>query len=541
MQNFLSKNFKTLLAIAIVLNATALFTGVFTGDSALYADVAKSMAQKNDWLNLFAYGHDWLDKPHFPFWMTALSFKVFGINAFAYKLPAFIFWLIGLYYSFRLATNIYGKAIAQATVLIDAIALHGVIANFDVRAEAYLAALIIAAIYFIYRLLDSNSWEYYLGAALFAGCAVMTKGLFVLITILAGFILYWIIEKDWKQFIRPKWYLLLLLVLIAITPEMYALYTQFDLHSEKIVFGRTHVSGIKFFFWDSQFGRFFNTGPIKGKGDISFFLHTTLWAFLPWSIVLVFSLFKKSSSGNKRWIIIGSALVTFIVFSLSKFQLPHYIIILFPQFSMICAVYLLELKKEKTIKILSIVQQVIFYIAVVLIALLAYLIDIKTWLNILLVTVFLVIVFFVLRKKNKNCNIFYYSYAFAGILYLFMNLLFYPFLLTYQSGEKAAKDVDSMQNTTIGMVHYYSNDFRFSSKKPVAYLETFDSAETFLHRPSTVAFIRQPELDSLKMRNDNVKILKTYNDFHVTQLTLKFLNAKTRAQVLKKTYLISLQ
>lgn len=71
-----------------------------------------------------------------------------------------------------------------------------------------------------------------------------------------------------------------IILLIFISPELICLYIQFDSHPEKIVFGNTHVSGIRFFFWDSQFGRFFNTGPIKGKGD-PFFLYAHVIVGLP--------------------------------------------------------------------------------------------------------------------------------------------------------------------------------------------------------------------------------------------------------------------
>ncbi|AYD46226.1 glycosyl transferase [Arachidicoccus soli] len=542
---FLNKNFKILLGIAILLNATALFTGVFVGDSALYADVSKYIVQKNDWLNLYAYGSDWLDKPHFPFWVAALSFKVFGVNAFAYKLTAIVFWLIGMLYTFKLSNLIYNKTVAQITVLIYAIALHGVIANFDVRAEPYLTALIIGALYYIYKLTDGNNWKYYCLAALFIGCALMTKGLFVLISIGGGLVIYWIIAKDWKQFINPKWYLLLLLSFIVILPELYALYTQFDLHPEKLVFGRHNVSGLRFFFWDSQFGRFFNTGPIKGSGDKTFFLHTTLWAFLPWSVLFVFSLFRRNKIANpKRWIIAGSALLTFILFSLSKFQLPHYIIILFPHFSMFTAAYFYSLKDKKSFKSFAITQQVIFYIAIAMVILLAYITGLDTAFVISLALAAFIISLFLFRRKQNGEKIFFYSYAFAIVLYLFMNLCFYPFLLNYQGGSSAAKYTNEIQSTIkLGMSGYSvsATTFRFNSDKPVTYLADINQVNRFLQVPHSAVFIEQSNLDSLKMMNKNVEVLQEFDDFHVTQLTLKFLQQSTRKSAVGKTYLVVLK
>jgi len=64
-------------------------------DSALYAQISKSFVTTHNWWDIYVNGHDWLDKPHFPFWICALSMQIFGINAFAYKLPSllFFYWL----------------------------------------------------------------------------------------------------------------------------------------------------------------------------------------------------------------------------------------------------------------------------------------------------------------------------------------------------------------------------------------------------------------------------------------------------------------
>jgi hypothetical protein len=93
---------------------------------------------------------------------------------------------------------------------------------------------------------------------------------------------------------------MVVLILLFITPELYSLYTQFDIHPEKVVFGRTNVSGLKFFFWDSQFGRFFNTGPIKGNGEPTFFLHTTLWPFYPGLLFFMWQYLIYFANGNMQ-------------------------------------------------------------------------------------------------------------------------------------------------------------------------------------------------------------------------------------------------
>src|SRR5262249_10228564 len=153
----------------------------------------------------------------------------------------------------------------------------------------------------------------------------------------------------------------------------------FDLHPEKVVFGRTHVSGIRFFFWDSQFGRFFNTGPIKGSGDPFFYFHTLLWAFLPWSLLLYAATIQKCRRAASPatipgdWICLGGALASFIVFSLSRFQLPHYLNILFPFFAILTAEYLYGIRSPRTQKIVRILQDSINILLPILVLLLCWL------------------------------------------------------------------------------------------------------------------------------------------------------------------------
>src|SRR5882757_7751344 len=92
------------IGMAVAVNLSALFVPIIGPDGTLYASIAKTMVQRNNYVELFAYGQDWLDKPHFPFWVTALFFKCFGFKTWAYKLPGILFVLIGAIY-----TYLFGK------------------------------------------------------------------------------------------------------------------------------------------------------------------------------------------------------------------------------------------------------------------------------------------------------------------------------------------------------------------------------------------------------------------------------------------------
>ena len=581
---WLQKWFIGLLIPAILINAGGLFIDILEPDGALYATIAKTIARSGDFINLRVEGRDWLDKPHFPFWMAALSFRIFGIHAFAYKLPALLFWGAGAWYTYRLALSLYGKPVAQLATLIYVSAAHLVISNNDVRAEPYLTGLVIGAVYHFHkmsrirpgsRMLPASLLPHLVAGSLLAACAIMTKGPFVLITIGAGFILDWIIGRQWYPFLSIRWWIALLLIAFFTIPELYCLYVQFDLHPEKEVFGHTGVSGIRFFFWDSQFGRFFNTGPIKGSGDPFFYFHTLLWAFLPWSLLLYAAVVQKcrsirrSATDARRlmastahgadtpagsqtpgvlpgdYICLGAALASFALFSLSRFQLPHYLNILFPFFSILTAGYLYDIHRSLTQKIIRIIQQFINILLPLLLVFLTWLVHFNGWPLLLLTILFLTLLSFWLFGGKDLPAIITRSFYTALLAYAFVNFCLYPAILRYQAGTQAGRYVGTYQSgiamtnpdgssDTIYLLQEApdSYSFQFDCHLPVERVP-LDSLPALLTNHPVWVYAPSSFAGSLRQKGLRTVTLHQFPNFHVSQLTGEFLNYRTRPSTLE--------
>ena len=531
-----------LLGVAVLLNFSGLFIPIMAADAARYASIAKTMVVNNNYLELYCDGVDWLDKPHFPFWLTALSFKIFGINTWAYKLPGILFMLMGAWYTYLLGKRLYNKEIALWAVLILLTAEHIILSNNDVRAEPYLTGLIIASVYHFYGAYKDGSLLQLVLGSLFAGCAVMTKGIFALIPIggaIAGELL---IKKDWRNLFHWRWLVAGVLTLVFMLPELYALYYQFDLHPEKIVFGTTNVSGLKFFFWDSQFGRFFNTGPIKGQGDPFFFVHTTLWAFLPWSVMLYITLFvfiRKHSRAprNAEWLTVCGSLLTFIVFSASQFQLPHYLNIVFPFFAILTAQYLYGINSPGTIKKLFTTQIVI--ISLLLIAVIAihflYRPESFPMIATILIIAFVALLLFSGKwfPTTVKENILYKSIMAIVAVNLYLNLVFYPSLLNYQAGSEAAFWINKTNTNRLPVATmHYSYPFQFYLQQP---LELQYATKKYPPVPFLV-YLTEDDKKQLEAEGRPMQILKQFDNFTISMLDMQFVNKDTRAKSLKKTY-----
>jgi 4-amino-4-deoxy-L-arabinose transferase-like glycosyltransferase len=514
-----------MIGLLIFMHMTGLPVTIMEPDGALYAGIAKHMVQHHDYLNLVADGHDWLDKPHFPFWMAALSYLLFGFTSFAYKLPAFLFLMLGVVYTYKFAKDllVYSEKVALWAVCIFLSAEHLVISSTDVRAEPYLTGLIIASVYHLYK-------RQLIPGALFAAFAVMTKGPFALVPIGFSFIGQYTFTRQWKELFHWRWLVVALLIGIFITPELYALYQQFDAHPEKVVFGQTGVSGIRFFFWDSQFGRFMNNGPIKGHGDPSFFLHTVLWAFLPWSIFLYVAIvnFIRKRKSAPEYYCISAALSTFLLFSLSKFQLPHYLNIIFPFFAILTAKYIVDDVKEKVFRVTQYILMGIMGVAIIAIWAL-YRPEIHFWAVGLIVIGTAVFIWFPLKERPL---IFFRTCLAGFLLNIFLNGLFYPDVLRYQSGSTAAFYANKeLKGGAIGFYGVNSYAMEYYLDAPLLRYDTIPAG------PSLV-FTTAEHRDSLIARGYAVKEVKSFIQFPVTRLDLQFVNFYTRETALDKRFLI---
>jgi len=535
------------IAMAVCVNFSGLFITIIGPDGTLYANIAKTMVQRHDYVNLYSQWGDWLDKPHFPFWITALSFNLFGITTWAYKLPGILFMMMGAWYTYLFAKSLYNNEIALWSVLILLTAQHIILSNNDVRAEPYLTGLIIAAVYHLYRASSQNNYWQLLFGCIFTACAIMTKGMFAIIPICGAISGHLIITKQWKQLFHWRWLVAIILTLILILPEIYCLYQQFDLHPEKVIFGQKAVSGIRFFFWDSQFGRFFNTGPIKGHGDPSFFIHTTLWAFLPWSLLLFAAIFQFIRKGIKNvqafeWCCLCGSMLTFLLFSASKFQLPYYLNIVFPFFAIITAQYLYHLKSEKSIRAVRIAQVIIIVLLLTVVITLQYffLPEALSWSTGLILIALLVLLVTLPRSISTTA---YYRIGFRTLLIsfivnLYLNLAFYPSLLHYQAGSEAAVWINKNNPSKLPIAQSGDNPdaLAFYLDQPLTNINTDGTGKI---PPKPFLLLAQTEvINGLAAHGWHMDTVKTFDRYWISRLNLKFLNRSTRKKELTYSQLV---
>jgi 4-amino-4-deoxy-L-arabinose transferase-like glycosyltransferase len=542
--------FQIILVFALLVYALGIFVTLMEPDAVVYADIPMEMVNSGNYSEIRLKGNDWLDKPHFQFWLTAVSYKIFGINNFGYKFPAILFSMIAVLYVFLFGKRFYSIKHGTIAALILMTAQHFITSNNDVRAEPYLAALTIFSLYYFVLYLDKRKFIFMILCSIGMAGLLMTKGLYTLLPVVSGIGLSLFYEKKWKEIFHWQWLVILCITLLFTSPTLIAYYNQFDMHPEKVIFGETGVSGIKFFLWDSQWGRFSNTGPIQGEGDPLFFLHTMLWAFAPWALLAYSGIFVKikdivrGNYKNENYTIFGF-LVTFIIISLSKFQLPHYLNQLFPFMAIITSwVILTRIRNIRFLKTHFYLMMLIMVIFVLLLIVLhVYYFENLPNIDVLIIVMISIFisVFILIRERTLIKKLLIPPAIIILAVNYYLNRQFYPSLLHFQSESEMAYYVKTYKLPVDDLVTFEEEQWitDFQLKKVIPQYNEEDLSQ--INLTGRLVFTNPKGIKILENYGYSIEPVKSFKDFHVTTLNAEFLNKKTRANTLSDTFLVYIQ
>lgn len=531
-----------LLFVAVIYSAIGI--PIMEPDAAIYAEIAREMFANHSY-EITYQGEDWLDKPHLPFWLSALAYSVFGVTLLGYKLPAILASLLGLYYTYKFALRYYDLRVALLAVGVLISAEHFLLSLNDVRAEPFLMGFMAMAFYHLIVFFEDNKPRDFWLSALGAGLMIMTKGVFVLIPLFTAIFGAILLKKQFNELLRIRWYFWILITLAFTSPVIISYYLQFDAQPLKAVDLRewgvqTEVSGIKFFFWDSQFGRFFNTGPIQGEGRFDFYFHSLLWAFWPWGLLIYFAtghylykLVKKQPTAE--FYTLFAALPMFLVFSLSSFQLPHYLNILFPFMAIMSAAYLVRFFEwSKPLRWLHLGY---FWLAAgLLLAIPLIFNNFQLSLIGYLILAGIILLFSIQFINFRHFAVWIFI-SISLLVNLMINIEFYPKLLEYQTSTTAARYIENhpnLKDLPIASIGVSPRAIEFNLNRTLQPIELCQS------QPILILVNESKWNDFSQVCPNNMKLAEFY-DYPVTRLSPEFVKPETRNQVIDRVFLVKSQ
>jgi len=541
------------VAAACIVYVIGWFINVMDVDASQYASMSLEMLRKADYLHFTDRGVDYLDKPPMVFWTSGLSMSIFGINNVAYRIPAFLATLLTLYATYRLATVFYSAKTGFLAVCILATTQAVFLINHDVRTDTWLMCWFAFSMWqFAEHLNGGGNVPLLLGFA-GTGLAMLTKGPIGLIAPGMGVAMHLLLKRDWSNIFHFKWVAGLVVVAILLLPMAYGLYTQFDLHPEKVVNGNVGVSGLRFYFWTQSFGRI--TGEsIWDNGAGPFFLtHSTLWAFAPWSLLLIMAIGSEirgvyrhfmGKRKKREFFILFGFLLPFMALSSSKYQLPHYAFIVYPLGAIMTARYVMSrLHKLDRIKSDRIFQ-VHLGLVILCLATITYLV-IFAFPERMIVTAILAIlsvltfgfVHFGIRSRYAGILS---TITTAIFINLILNFIFYPELLRYQAGSELGS-IAQKQGVSDGTLFVYKGPYPYSLD---FYAQTLGKhvfkVEDVASQKNVWVVTGEQGIAEIRALRPDLTVLGESLDYPVSQLSLEFLDPRTRESTVRKAYLVKL-
>jgi len=528
-----------LFALLGLVYIAGLFVPLMDNDSGHHADIALRMYLTGDYVTLYDHRGDYIDKPHFLFWTSALSYHVFGVTSFAYRFPSFVFTILGTWSIFRLGKELYDHETGRLAALIAASSFCYILANNDVRMDAILTAAIAFATWQLVAYVHHRKFIFLIGSALGLAVGFCTKGHVGLVTPAAGIFFYILYKKDWKLLFDWRWLVVILLFAVFISPVVYCYYLQFNLHPEKISQGIKGVNGVKYILWSHSFDRIkgHERFGAVGKEDHFFFLHTFLWTFAPWCFLAFIALFIRLKNFFKRkeeWLSTAVFVMLAALINFSNFKLPHYLPILAPAASLMVAhLFVSKWNNDRwrnAFYMIQLVASILLFALAAVVNVWAF--PVKNTFVLVGVILLLAIVFYFLlsnsfSKGQKSISV---SVATIAFLFFLLNANFYPQLLTYQGGKPLAdmtrgivnpNDVYFWKNTFSSTYNFYSSSNR----------QVYDDSLKQQGKKFWLIYERsqQSQIDSLGFVFGKTF---TVQDYEITRLKKSFVDPATRKETL---------
>lgn len=263
-------------------------------DESRHGSNAFEMYHNHDFVNLY-YNHQpdtWISKPPLMTWFITLSYKLFGFNELALRLPSYLFALLFFYAFYKLVTLYHNSKTALYACLVTLsskliIGWHiGLTADYDIM----LVFLLTSSIYFFIKYIDFGDRYSIYYTALFTGLAFYCKGTAAFILI-PGFIIYILLKHRLRDITRSKDFYIATLLLILIIISWAVIQQTWGIRFQSSFYGGSNALSTLFF--DDTIRRLGDkTFQDKTNTDL-FFIFTALdvrlniWNYLLYTLLII--------------------------------------------------------------------------------------------------------------------------------------------------------------------------------------------------------------------------------------------------------------
>ncbi|HEU4889209.1 MAG TPA: glycosyltransferase family 39 protein [Thermoanaerobaculia bacterium] len=298
-----------MIALAIHLGSVPLMDA----DEGRNAEVAREMAETNDYVMPRLAGLPYLDKPVVYFAAEAAAMEVLGPTELAARLPAYLFTIATALVLFFHARNLIAPIVFLSMPLVVAFARTVI---FDSALMFFTTVALVA----FHRAIEERNRRWSMLAWTAMGFAMITKGPVAFVLVLFVVIPYAI----WRKAARVVFPIVGLVLFLAVTLPW--------------VWGVSQVvpEFLRYVLVTETAARM-ATDELKRTGPPWYFIPYLLAGALPWSIVAIASWkrYRRPDPTVVYWLL--AIAIPFLFFSLSQSKRPQYVLPLMPAIALLIA------------------------------------------------------------------------------------------------------------------------------------------------------------------------------------------------------------
>lgn len=354
--------------IAIFLISSLFYLGLaFTRplaspDEGRYVEIPREMVADGDYITPRLNGMPYFYKPPMFYWLQAGAIKTFGINRTSARLANSMLAVFGILATYCAARLTFGRGVGIFSAAVLATSLlyfaMGQIVTLDMAVSVFIAASLFA---FMVAVKKSGIPRFiaFMFVAVFASCAVLSKGLIGILIPCAIVFLYFLAvgwKNFWADFRRSDiatFAMALLLFLLLTAPwHILASLANPALENAEGIFSKTWDG--QGFFWyyfvHEHFLRFVDAGTSMRYQPVWFFFVLAPVGLIPWVVFFprAISSYIKDSRGALRTkntqILFCLIWTAFVIgfFSISKSKLAPYIVPIYPALALAMGVWFIK-------------------------------------------------------------------------------------------------------------------------------------------------------------------------------------------------------
>jgi 4-amino-4-deoxy-L-arabinose transferase len=340
--------------LVVVFFGLVLFSGnwgLTESSEARYATIAQEMVKTDSYINPTLMGIKHLHKPPVTYYITAFSYKIFGVNEFAARFFLHVALVFQLLLVFKISQLLFkNEKFSLLTTLIYFSFPIVIIAERNLTTDTYLTTFILATVFYWLQYKNKGKILFLVLFYVFLGLIFETKGPVGLVIPVVFVITQKIVFKDPVNFRLP--YILSFLVFLIVASAWYiaAIYKN-----------------------ENLLQYFVNSQLIERVSENKFNRGQPFWYYIvllpaigfPWVLLLILyfknNLLRIINEKNIEFVLLISFLGLFLILTLATSKLILYIL---PIFS-ILAIFSAKFIVESNIKLLNLISK--FYVFIIII------------------------------------------------------------------------------------------------------------------------------------------------------------------------------